>query len=101
MTQFDIAQSLELPGVRVGLGVIAVGLFYVFAAFLAWELGGLPADVLGRLHVTRWAFAGMFAAITAVRRCAPSVPEFSFASTHVAGPGLGAARQASRQARSS
>jgi hypothetical protein len=45
---------------------LIVGLFYVFAAFLAWELGGLPADVLGRLRVTRWAFAGVFAAITAV-----------------------------------
>jgi hypothetical protein len=41
-----------------------VGLFYLFAAVLAWELGGLPAETLARLRVTAWAFALCFAAVT-------------------------------------
>src|SRR4051794_13287688 len=31
MAQFEIAQSLELPAVRIGLAVIAAGLVYVLA----------------------------------------------------------------------
>jgi hypothetical protein len=41
-----------------------VGLFYLFAAVLAWQLGGLPAETLARLRVTAWAFALCFAAVT-------------------------------------
>src|ERR1041385_6711383 len=44
----------------------AVGVFYLFAAILAWQLGGLPPGTLARMRVTRWAFAGSFAAITVV-----------------------------------
>jgi hypothetical protein len=44
----------------------SVGVFYVFAAILAWELGGLRAETLAVMGVTRWAFALCFAAITAV-----------------------------------
>ena len=41
-----------------------VGVFYLFAAVLAWQLGGLPAQALARLRVTAWAFALCFASIT-------------------------------------
>jgi hypothetical protein len=44
----------------------SVGVFYFFAAILAWQLGGLPADTLARMRGTAWAFAACFAAITAV-----------------------------------
>lgn len=44
----------------------SVGVFYVFAAVLAWELGGLPEDTLAVMRITVWAFALCFAAITVV-----------------------------------
>ena len=44
----------------------SVGVFYVFAAILAWQLGGLPADMLSRMRGTSWTFALCFAAITIV-----------------------------------
>jgi hypothetical protein len=44
----------------------AVGLFYVFAALLAWQLGGLSAQTLSAMRLTRWAFALCFAGITIV-----------------------------------
>src|SRR4051812_312802 len=46
-------------------GYIA-GLFYLFAAVLAWQLGGLSGAALARLRIATWAFALCFAAITAV-----------------------------------
>src|SRR6266576_872910 len=42
------------------------GVFYLFAAILAGQLGGLPAATLARMRGTRWAFALCFAAITVV-----------------------------------
>ena len=42
----------------------SVGVFYLFAAILAWQLGGLPAATLAPLRGTAWAFALCFAAIT-------------------------------------
>ena len=42
----------------------SVGVFYLFAAVLAWQLGGLPAETLARLRGIAWAFALSFAAIT-------------------------------------
>jgi hypothetical protein len=42
----------------------SVGVFYVFAAILAWQLGGLPAGTLALMRGTAWAFALCFAAIT-------------------------------------
>jgi hypothetical protein len=42
----------------------SVGVFYAFAAVLAWQLGGLPAETLAVMRVTAWAFALCFAAIT-------------------------------------
>ncbi len=44
----------------------SVGVFYLFAAVLAWQLGGLPAEALAAMRVTAWAFAFCFAAITIV-----------------------------------
>jgi hypothetical protein len=44
----------------------SVGVFYFFAAILAWQLGGLPAATLALLRGTAWAFALCFAAITVV-----------------------------------
>src|ERR1041385_4550523 len=44
----------------------SMGLFYLFAAVLAWQLGGLPAESLARMSVIRWGFAACFAALTVV-----------------------------------
>jgi len=44
----------------------SVGVFYLFAAILAWQLGGLPAASLALMRGTLWAFAVCFAAITLV-----------------------------------
>ena len=44
----------------------SVGVFYLFAAILAWQLGGLPAATLALMRGTTWAFALCFAAITVV-----------------------------------
>src|SRR6266849_7064032 len=44
----------------------SVGVFYLFAAILAWQLGGLPAETLAVMRVTAWAFPLCFAAITVV-----------------------------------
>jgi hypothetical protein len=44
----------------------SVGVLYVFAAVLAWQLGGLPAATLALMRGTVWAFALCFAAITVV-----------------------------------
>src|ERR1041384_1706480 len=35
----------------------SVGVFYLFAAVLAWQLARLPADTLAVMRVTAWAFA--------------------------------------------
>ncbi len=45
---------------------LSVGVFYLFAAILAWQLGGLPAETLAVMRVTVWALALCFAAITVV-----------------------------------
>ena len=42
----------------------SVGVFYLFAAVLTWQLGGLPAEALAAMRVTAWALALCFAAIT-------------------------------------
>jgi hypothetical protein len=44
----------------------SVGVFYLFAAILAWQLGGLPAATLALMRTTAWGFALCFAAITVV-----------------------------------
>lgn len=49
----------------VGAG-FAVGVFYFFAAILAWQLGALPPATLVLMRGTTWAFALCFAVITVV-----------------------------------
>ena len=44
----------------------SVGIFYLFAAVLAWQLGSLPAANGVLLRGTAWALAACFAAITVV-----------------------------------
>jgi len=44
----------------------SVGVFYLFAAILAWQLGRLPGATLALMRGTAWAFALCFAAITVV-----------------------------------
>jgi hypothetical protein len=45
---------------------LSVGVFYLFAAILAWQLGGLPAETLALMRGIAWAFALCFATITVV-----------------------------------
>ena len=47
----------------VGFGLLFT-VFLLFAAVLAWQLGGLPAETLAAIRVTVWALALCFAAIT-------------------------------------
>ena len=49
----------------VGAGY-SVGVFYLFAAVLAWQLGRLPLATLALMRGTAWAFALSFAIITAL-----------------------------------
>ena len=44
----------------------SVGVFYLFSAVLAWQLGGLPAASLTLMRGALWAFTLCFAAITIV-----------------------------------
>ena len=43
-----------------------VGVLYLFAAVLAWQLGGLPKAALASMRATAWSFAACFAAVTIV-----------------------------------
>jgi len=47
----------------VGFGLF-VTLFLLFAAVLAWQLGGVAVETLMRLRVLAWAFALCFAVVT-------------------------------------
>ena len=47
----------------VGFGLF-VSVFLLFAAILAWQLSSLPAEARRRLHVTAWALAVCFGAVT-------------------------------------
>src|SRR6185369_10626963 len=40
-----------------------VGILYLFAAILAWQLGSLPAVTLASMRCTTWSFALCYAAI--------------------------------------
>src|SRR5262245_20597777 len=42
----------------------SVGVLYLFAAILAWQLAGLPAATLANMRGTAWAFALCFAIIS-------------------------------------
>ncbi len=45
---------------------LSVGVFLLFAAILAWQLGRLPSETLALMRGTAWAFALCFAAVTVV-----------------------------------
>jgi hypothetical protein len=47
----------------VGAGLF-VSVFLLFAAVLAWQLGGLSAETLALMRPTAWALALCFAAVT-------------------------------------
>jgi hypothetical protein len=40
-----------------------IGALYLFAAVLAWQLGGLPVATLASMRATTWSFAVCFVAI--------------------------------------
>ena len=44
----------------------SIGVFYVFSAVLAWQLGGLPPETLARMRGITWSFALCFAVLTVV-----------------------------------
>jgi hypothetical protein len=44
----------------------SVGVFFLFTAILAWQLGGLPTETLARMRGIAWAFPLCYAAITVV-----------------------------------
>jgi hypothetical protein len=46
-----------------GFGLF-VSVFLLFAAALAWQLGGLPAETLALMRGTAWAFALCFTGVT-------------------------------------
>jgi len=46
-----------------GFGLFGT-VFFLFAAFLAWQLGGLPAQTLARVRGIAWALALCFVAVT-------------------------------------
>lgn len=43
---------------------LQVGVFLLFAAILAWQLGRLPGETLALMRGTAWAFAVCFAVVT-------------------------------------
>lgn len=44
----------------------SIGVFYFFAAILAWQLAGLPPQTLALMRGISWTFALCFAALTVV-----------------------------------
>jgi hypothetical protein len=42
----------------------SVGVFYLFAAVLAWQLGSIPAATLSSMRLTAWGLVLCFAAVT-------------------------------------
>jgi len=65
-TRFDaLGSSRTFWDFFVALGYI-VGVFYLFAAILAWQLGGLSTEALRSVRLTAWAFALCFVAVAAV-----------------------------------
>jgi len=61
---FDVQGfSLSYWDFYTGFGLF-VTVFLLFAAFLAWQLGGLPAQALAGMPGVAWAFALCFVAVT-------------------------------------
>jgi hypothetical protein len=46
----------------VGFGLVVTALL-VFAAIVAWQFGGLPAETLAAMRIGAWGFAVCFAAV--------------------------------------
>ena len=63
---FDVQGSSRTYWAFYVAAGLSVGVFYLFAAILAWQLGGLPAETLALMRGTAWAFALCFVAITLV-----------------------------------
>ena len=63
---FDVQGSKRTYWDLFLAGGFSVGVFYVFTAILAWQLGSLPPETLARMRGIAWAFAFCFAAITVV-----------------------------------
>ena len=62
-THFDVQGfSRSYWDFYVGFGLF-VSVFLVFAAVLAWQLGGLRREVLASMRILTWAFAGCFIAV--------------------------------------
>ena len=57
--------SLTYWGIFSAFGLF-FSVFLLFAAVLAWQLGGLPAEIFARVRRTAWALAISFAAVTAL-----------------------------------
>src|SRR5262245_16924890 len=47
----------------------SVGVFYLFGAVLAWQLGGLPIATLALMRGMTWSFALSFAVVAVVSCC--------------------------------
>ena len=43
-----------------------VGVLYLFAAVLAWQLSGLPVSTVAAMRTTTWSFAACFVAVAAL-----------------------------------
>jgi hypothetical protein len=63
---FDVQRSSRTYWDLFVAAGLSVGVFYLFAAILAWQLAGLPAETLILVRGIAWAFALCFAAITVV-----------------------------------
>lgn len=59
----DLAGAIGTFFVAAGF---SVGVFYFFAAILAWQLGRVSAETLAQMRGAVWAFVVCFAAITLV-----------------------------------
>src|SRR5438128_155822 len=65
-TRFDVQGFNRSYWDLFEAGGFCVGALYLFAAILAWQLGGLPPAILARLRGAAWAFALCFIAISLV-----------------------------------
>ena len=64
--QFDVQGSSRTYWDLFMAAGLSVGVLYLFAGVLAWQLGGLPGETLTRMRGVAWTFALCFAALTAV-----------------------------------
>ena len=63
-TRFEVQGfQRDYWGFYVGFGLM-VTLFFLFSAFLSWQFGGMPKEVLAAITGIRWAFAISFVGVT-------------------------------------